>query len=107
MERFALDLCKNIPLNSPEFVPEDGFTAFDLEHQLGVRLFYAMRRFWAPLRDSCEFKGLFPAFPLLLVCWGRSGFDGSLEVLDACRGAIGLVKKWQTQLQNQLHLLLN
>ena len=35
-----------------------------------------------------------------LIFWGRYGFDGSIEALDACRGAIGLVKLWQLVIDN-------
>lgn len=29
----------------------------------------------------------------LIHLWGRLGFDGSIETIDACRGAVGLVNK--------------
>jgi hypothetical protein len=40
----------------------------------------------------------------MLKLWGRHGFDGSVETLDACRGAIGLVKKWQPVIGNDYAL---
>ena len=36
--------------------------------------------------------------------WGRYGFDGSIDVPDACRGAVGPVKKRQTVIGNDYAL---
>ena len=34
--------------------------------------------------------------------WGRYGFDGSMEVTDACRGAVGLVKQRQKHIRQRI-----